>query len=397
MSQSRDLTQGSIAGHFRALAIPSAIGMVFTTLYNVVDVYFAGLLSTDAQAGLAISFQVFFVLIVLGFGLGTAMSALVGNALGEGDGAKAHRIAAQGIGFGVAMSLLAMVLGFLFGPSLLALISEPGAYRDAAERYLSWLLFATPAFILTFGVNGILVARGDTVSLQRAQIAAFFANLALNPLFIFGLGMGFNGMEPVKRAEMTPDLVTWREIVSQALPVSFSMLVMMLAGFVVQYFLKGFGGSAVASYGVALRIEQLLLLPAFGLTNALLPIAARNFGAGQHDRVREAFWFCAKAGVMLMLCASLLLWLAAPSAMALFTDDAEVIASGAQYLRVDGFLLPVYFTGRALESPFLVTSRWSGWGWVRLVCGLVLPRLSQPDLCFRYGCSTVSRMLKLVV
>lgn len=372
MRQNRDLTEGSIASHFRALAIPSAIGMVFTTLYNVVDVYFAGLLSTDAQAGLAISFQVFFVLIVLGFGLGTAMSALVGNAMGEGDSAKAHRMAAQGISFGIAMSLLAMALGFFFGPTLLSLISEPGAYRDAAERYLTWLLFAAPAFILTFGANGILVARGDTVSLQRGQIAAFFANLALNPLFIFTLGMGFNGIaastivsqfgvliwilirvrqeEPTRLAEMQPHPASWREIVSQAMPVSFSMLVMMLAGFVVQFFLKGFGGSAVASYGVALRIEQLLLLPAFGLTNALLPIAARNFGAGKHDRVREAFWFCAKAGVALMLCASLLLWVAAPSAMALFTDDPDVIATGAQYLRVDGFLLPVYIMLFAINA-----------------------------------------------
>lgn len=372
MSQSRDLTQGSIAGHFRAIAIPSAIGMVFTTLYNVVDVYFAGMLSTDAQAGLAISFQVFFVLIVLGFGLGTAMSALVGNAMGEGDARSARRIAAQGIGFGVVMSLVAMLLGYLFGPSLLEVISEPGPYREAANRYLTWLLFAAPGFILTFGVNGILVARGDTVSLRNGQIAAFFANLVLNPLFIFTLGMGFNGIaastivsqtgvliwilyrvlqaEDLRINEMMPDLASWREIVSQALPVSFSMLVMMIAGFVVQYFLKGFGGAAVASYGVALRIEQLLLLPAFGLTNALLPIAARNFGAGQHDRVREAFWFCAKTGTLLMLCASVLLWIAAPAAMAVFTQDADVIATGAQYLRVDGFLLPVYVLLFAINS-----------------------------------------------
>ena len=58
-----DLTTGSIAGHFRRLAIPAALGMLFTTLYNVVDVYFAGQIGTDAQAGLAIGFQAFFVLL----------------------------------------------------------------------------------------------------------------------------------------------------------------------------------------------------------------------------------------------------------------------------------------------------------------------------------------------
>ena len=54
MSKGQDLTVGPIAGHFRSLAIPMAIGMVFTTLYNVVDTFYAGMLSTEAQAGLTV-------------------------------------------------------------------------------------------------------------------------------------------------------------------------------------------------------------------------------------------------------------------------------------------------------------------------------------------------------
>ncbi|MCW1952310.1 MAG: MATE family efflux transporter, partial [Octadecabacter sp.] len=56
-----DLTKGPLLGHFRTLAIPAAFGMLFSTLYNVVDVYWAGRLSTQAQAGLAIGFQAFFI------------------------------------------------------------------------------------------------------------------------------------------------------------------------------------------------------------------------------------------------------------------------------------------------------------------------------------------------
>lgn len=372
MNIARDLTKGSIPGHFRALAIPSAIGMVFTTLYNVVDVFYAGLISTDAQAGLAIAFQVFFLLITIGFGLGQGLSALVGNALGSHDEPMARRTAAQGIGFGVFSSLLLMIVGYQFAPDLLALISEPGEYRDAATRYLDILILGTCAFVLAFGTNGILTATGDTVSMQRAQIAAFFANLALNPLCIFGIpgvipGMGFDGiavstlisqtgvliyilyrvtrcgvLPGLHLSELIPDMRSYRELAAQGLPASFTMLVMMLSGFVVQSFLKDIGGDAVAAYGVALRIEQLLLLPAFGLTGALLPIAAQNFGAGHHDRVREAAWFCFRTGVLLMLGASLVLWLAARPAMSIFSADTSVIEIGASYLNVDGFLLPVY-------------------------------------------------------
>lgn len=371
-----DLTAGSIPGHFRAMAIPTAIGMVFTTLYNVVDVYYAGMLSTDAQAGLAISFQVFFVLIAIGFGLSTAMSALVGNALGEKSTDSAV-IACQGLSFALIVAGAAVVVGLAWSPALIALVSEPGGYRDDANRYLTVLIFAAPAFLIAFAANGILTAQGDTKSMQYANIAAFFANLALNPLFIFGLGpwegIGFNGIALSTLVSQTGVMVfiLWRvfgsevmhgarrfvperaffaRIAGQALPASFAMAVMMIAGFVIQFFLKQFGAEAVAGYGVALRIEQLLLLPAFGLTGALLPIASQNYGAGNFDRVREAAMFCFKAGVALMLGAAAVLWFAAGPAMRVFTDDPQVIAIGKSYLHVDGFILPVYVMLFAINS-----------------------------------------------
>ena len=368
MATTHDLTRGSIPAHFRTLAVPTAIGMVFTTLYNVVDVYYAGMLSTDAQAGLAISFQVFFVLIALGFGMSSAMSALVGNAIGEKSGDETL-IACQGLTFGLIVSIAGIIVGYLTYPYLIAIVSEPGPYRDAANNYLKILLLAAPSFLLAFGANGILTAQGDTKSMQYANMAAFVGNLVLNPLFIFGLGplpgIGFNGiafstlfcqtgvmvfilwrvfksdaMQGERR--FMPEFAHMKDIAAQALPASFAMIVMMVAGFVIQFFLKGFGGEAVAAYGIALRIEQLLLLPAFGLTGALLPIAAQNFGAKQPDRVREAVYFCFKTGVALMLVASVILWIAGKLAMGVFTDDPEVIRIGASYLAVDGFILPIY-------------------------------------------------------
>jgi putative MATE family efflux protein len=264
-----------------------------------------------------------------------------------------------------------MAVGWLAAPWPIALVSEPGAYRDAANQYLRVLMFGAPAFVLAYAANGILTAQGDTKSMQYANIAAFFANLVLNPLFIFGLGpiqgIGFDGIAlstvvsqagvmayvlwRALRSEamagprrFAPEAAVMRQISAQAMPASFSMV------FVIQFFLKGFGGEAVAAYGVALRIEQLILLPAFGLTGALLPIAAQNYGAGHYDRVREATMFCFKAGVALMLAGSCVLWFAAGPAMALFTQDERVIEIGKSYLHIDGFILPVYVTLFAITS-----------------------------------------------
>jgi len=106
------------------------------------------------------------------------------------------------------------------------------------------------------------------------------------------------------------------------------MMVMFISGFVVQYALKGFGGDAIAAYGVALRIEQILLLPVLGMTGALLPMIGQNFGASELDRVRSALFLCWKIGFIMAIFAMPALWFGGRFAMGLFSDDAEVIAIG---------------------------------------------------------------------
>ncbi|MEP5760582.1 MAG: MATE family efflux transporter [Litoreibacter sp.] len=367
-----DLTTGPVSAHFRKLAVPGAVGMVFSTLYNVVDVYFAGQISTDAQAGLVIGFQAFFIMMPLAFGLGAAMGALVGNARGQNNDAVARRIALQGLSFAIVATLILLLIGAFLGPQLILLVSQPGEYRLAANGYFYWLLMALPGFIITFCGNGILQAHGDTVTMQRAMIAAFFANIGLNPLFIYGVpgvfpGIGLDGIalatvisqtgvmiftlrsllklrifKEITRQELMPNIASYREVLAQMIPTASAMGIMFISGFAIQFALKGFGEDAIAAYGIALRIEQILLLPVFGMTGALLPIAAQNFGAGNQDRVRDALWFCWKVGGIIVISAAPILWLGGGIAMSLFTNDPDVIRIGISYLRIDCFLFPIY-------------------------------------------------------
>ena len=375
-----DLTTGPMALHFRTLAIPAAFGMLFTTLYNVVDVYYAGLLSTEAQAGLAIGYQAFFILMAVGFGLSSALSTLVSNAKGSGDAAEAQRYVVQGLAFGGVITASCMVIGWFLGPELIVLVSEPGAYRNAAMGYFYWLIFALPGFLLAYGGNGILQAHGDSRSMQRALMAAFIANIGLNPLFMFGLpgvwsGMGFNGiaaatiisqtgvmvyilvrifqlevMQSVQITTFQPDKDSFRKIFAQLLPAGSAMIIMFISGFVVQFALKTFGGHAVAAYGVALRIEQILLLPVLGMTSALLPIAGQNFGAQKYDRVRKALKYCWGVGFAMTALATPILFFGGTFVMALFSNDPDVIRAGSSYLRVDAFLFPVYMMLFSINS-----------------------------------------------
>lgn len=393
MKPTDDLTTGPMSGHFRTLAIPAAFGMLFATLYNVVDVYWAGRLSTDAQAGLAIGYQAFFVLMAIAFGLSSALSALVSNAKGSGNSDETQQFAAQGIAYGIIATLLAMVIGMITGPMLIRLVSEPGAYRDAALGYFNVLIFALPGFFLAYGGNGILQAHGDSRSMQRAMMVAFLVNIGLNPLLMFGVpgvwgGMGFNGialstiisqtgvmvfiltrifkldmMQGVTRDAFRPVLDIFRQITAQLIPASAAMMVMFISGFVVQFALKEFGGAAVAAYGVALRIEQILLLPVLGMTGALLPIAGQNFGAQEHDRVRAALKFCWTTGFIMTAIAAPILLFGGSFAMSLFSDDPEVIRIGTSYLRVDAFLFPIYMMLFSINSLLQALKKpiWTLW------------------------------------
>ncbi len=388
-----DLTKGSIATHFRILAVPAALGMLFNTLYNVVDMYFAGMLSTSAQAGLALGYQAFYIAMSVGFGLGAAMGALVGNTLGAGQRKEARRFAAQGMSFGLVVAILLAVAGFWYGPFAIKLVSEPGTYRDAGIRYYLVLSFALPAFLLAFGCNGILQAHGDSKSFQRALMVAFFANVALNPLMIFGLpglipGMGFDGlaastvlsqfgvmiymiiqvlrrrnMARIRPAHFVPHPARFGTIGLQTMPTAVAMFVMFLSGFVMQFALKGFGEPALAGYGIAIRLEQILLLPILGVTGALLPIAAQNFGGRQYGRVREALFFCWKVGLVMAVISCPILWLFGRYFLMLFSDDSEVIRVGVAYLRVDSLLLPAYMILFSVNSFLQALKRpvWTVW------------------------------------
>ena len=84
-------TDFSIIQLFIRIAVPSSIGTVFMTLYNVVDTYFAGKISAEALAALAQTFPLYFIIIALGVGLSIGTTSLIANAIGEKKDKKAGK------------------------------------------------------------------------------------------------------------------------------------------------------------------------------------------------------------------------------------------------------------------------------------------------------------------
>lgn len=391
-----DLTIGRISTHFRNLAVPVAIGMVFYTLYNMVGIFFAGKLSTSAQAAIGIGHLVFFFLIAFGFGLNAAMAGLVGNACGQGDTENAKEIVDRGFIFTVFISILLVIVGFGFGPLIINLISEPGLYQSFAGRYFLFLLISLPAFLISYTCNGALQAQGDSLSMQRALTMAFFLSVLLNPLLIFGVpgiwnGFRFDGITiaaifsqlsimiymvfKLKCSEIGlrisfKGLISSRsiyiKIFNQMLPQCLSFQMVIIGSLVIQFALKGFGEHALAGYNIALRIEQLLLLPILGMTHALLPIVAQNFGAQKYDRVRQALFYCWKFGVLTMILAYPIIWIFGAFLIAFFSSNLDVIDVGVGYLRIDGLILPFYAMLFAINSFLQGVTRPASIFWIGL-------------------------------
>ena len=153
-----DLTTAPIPALIRRLAVPASIGFFFNTMYNVVDTFWAGRLSTDALAALSLSFPVFFVLLAMGSGFSTGATALIGNALGAGDRREAARTASQGVVLCFLAGTVVMVVGYLSVPSLFRLLGASEEYLAICLDYMHVILAGTWVVMTVYMLNGILNA-----------------------------------------------------------------------------------------------------------------------------------------------------------------------------------------------------------------------------------------------
>ena len=368
------LTSGSLPGHIRNIALPMSVGYFFNTMYNVVDSFYAGRISTEALAAMALSFPVFFIIIAISGGLARGASALIANALGAGDREEEVALSAQVLSLATFSAIGVSIVGLSSAEYLFGILGATGDYLQMAQDYTSPLFIGAIFFLLSSMSNAILLAHGDSKTYSRVLIIGFFLNLILDPWFLYGgfglPAMGIKGIAwatvciqgfgslymlsvVVRRGfitlkcmkHLTPDLQVYSKILKQGIPTSFNLMSVALGFFVTTYFLKFYGGNAVAAFGVGTRIEQIALLPAIGLGSAIVSIVGQNNGAGEIERVRECVRLCFKYGLYLILTASALLLVFAPSLVKLFTDDAEVIALGTRYVRIMACIQWAYVTG----------------------------------------------------
>ncbi|MEM7457117.1 MAG: MATE family efflux transporter [Planctomycetota bacterium] len=361
--KTESLTSGSIPLHIRRIALPSSIGLFFQTMYNVVDSFYAGQISTIALAAMAISFPVFLLIIATSGGLSRGASALIANAIGAGDETKQRRFITQTLSLGFFASIGMTVVGLLASDPLFRSLGAEGEYLELAHAYMTPVFIGSIVFVLSSLSNAILIASGDSRTYSKVLITGFFLNLILDPWFLYGgfglPAMGISGiawatvviqtcgciymvntivtrgfLDLKCRRHLLPDIRIWLEILQQGIPASFNIMSVAFGFFAVTYFLKPYGESTVAAFGVTTRIEQIALLPTFGLYAAIMALVGQNNGAGDFDRVRETMRVTNRVGLVLIVVSSVLMFALAVPLMRIFTSDQEVIRIGKRYIQI---------------------------------------------------------------
>lgn len=360
------------------LAAPNVIGLFAATMTIGYDGYILGKLGAEALAGIALVFPLSMLMMQMSAGgIGGAVTAAVARALGAGRHDDASRLAQQSLLIAATLATV-FALGLLAGGrAVYAAMGGRGAALEAALAY-SNVMFGGAAVIWFTNVLGAVVrGTGNMLLPATMLVVTALIHVVLCPTLVFGWGpvpaLGVAGAAasllianavaalvlawqllrpgaaaPLNRTRWQPHARLLRDILRVGVPASMSPVLSNASIAVATAFVGSFGTAALAGYGVAARLEYILVPIAFGFGTALTAMVATHMGAGQPERALHAAWL--GAGIVAALTGTIGLTVAVAPAlwMDLFTQDAAVREFGGTYLRIVGAFYGLYGLGLAL-------------------------------------------------
>jgi putative MATE family efflux protein len=359
----KDLTEGSFVRNILAMAAPMAAGMIFQTLYFLVDLYFVAGLGEASVAGVSAAGTLFFIIMALTQVLGVGTVALIAQAVGRRDREDANLVFNQSVMFAVACALATMVGGFALARPYVASIAADLPTQDAGVTYLYWFL---PGLALGFAqvvMGSALRGTGIVKPTMAIQALTVLLNTALAPVLIAGWGTGYAmgvagaglassisivvgivllGWYFVKLEKYVsfdtrlwrPQFKVWKRMLDIGLPAGGEFALLFIYMAIVYWVISDFGAAAQAGFGIGSRIMQSIFMPAMAIAFAAGPIAGQNFGAKQGTRVRETFAKAVMLNTVVMVLVTAFLQWRPEVLIAFFTSELEAQAVGATFLRI---------------------------------------------------------------
>lgn len=344
------------------LALPTMTVLVAQTAVSIAEAYYVGYLGTDALAGVALVFPVFMLMTMMSNGgLGSGVASAVARATGAGRKHDADALLLHAM-------VVAVIVGAIFtigthwgGPALYRSLGGRAGALDAALKYSDYLFGgAIPVWIVNFQAAALRGSGNVRVPAMVTLVGAMVL-IPCSPLLIFGFGpvprlgiagagiafalyylaamlvllrymrMGSSGLTlkfvPLERR-------LFRDILKVGLPTAISTTLTNLTVILVTGAVGLFGTDALAGYGIASRLDYVMIPILFGLCTAVLTMVGLNIGAAQIARAKTIAWTSSVVGAAIagtigaIVAIFPMLWLH------LFSHDPLVLGPGAIYLQI---------------------------------------------------------------
>lgn len=377
--QTTDFSKGTVWQNIMSQSIPLILAQLVQLLYNVVDrIYIGHMPGADSMAltGIGLVFPLTTLIAAFTFLFGTGGTPLFSIARGAGEEKRAEKILWNTFSLLLGTSIVLFLFCYLLRRPILYLFGASDASYVYADAYLKIYLLGTSFTMLATGLNGFINAQGFPRIGMLTTLLGAVLNLALDPVFIFGLHMGVSG---AALATVLSQLVSCAWVVrfltgkkalyriqKKHLRVSGKLtreiIALGMSGFIMQgtnclvqvvcnATLKIYGGDLyVGIMTVINSAREILSLPVSGITNGAQPVLGYNYGAKNYHKVRQGIRFTAVLGILYTLLAWLLVIMSPHLLLSVFTKDTAMIAAGANAMRLyffGFFFMAFQFTGQS--------------------------------------------------
>lgn len=359
--------EGNLLRHITVMSLTSSVGLMAIFAVDLMNmVFISWLQDEEVTAAVGYAGAILFFTTAFGIGLSIAVSAQVARAVGMRDMALAREKATHGLVVSTLFGIAFAALVWLFLPAFVGVLGASGRTAELCVHFLRIVIPAQPFLIVGMIGGAILRSHGDARRAMMATVWGAVVNALLDPLLIFGLGMGLTGaalasvasrvviaalaLLPIRAHHGGFDPPTLRGMIDDLPPVLhiagpaiLTQLATPVGQAMVTRMVAGFGEAAVAGMAIAGRLTPVALGVIFAMSGAVGPIIGQNFGAGRLDRVRRAFLDALIfTGIVVAVTTAILFALRAPIAD-LF--HAEGVTREILYLFCGPLCLLFFFNG----------------------------------------------------
>ncbi len=365
-----ELETKKISTLLKEYAVPGIIAMTASSLYNMVDsIYIGHIKDVGALAisGLAVTFPIMNLGTAIGTLVGVGASTLVSMLLGQKNYVTANKVLPNVVTLNVVLGAIFSILLLCFLKPVLFFFGASEAIYPFARDYMVIILAGFIISHLYFGLNGMIRATGNPKLAMGLTLFTVISNAILDPIFIFGLGLGVKGAAIATVLCQTMSLVYSiiyfssgknvihfgkrifgfsAKIARTSMGIGLGPFLMNTAACLVSMFinqqLRHYGGDlAIGAYGIINRISFLFIMVIMGINQGMQPIASYNYGAGRGKRVKEVYWLSVKCATAVSLAAFIVSEFLPGPAAAMFTNDPELKGLAVHGMRLMNIMFPI--------------------------------------------------------